>query len=86
MYSSILSLFCVVVSGVGQGSKKASVHLLSAEDGCQAMVQVAWDLSRRVAAKQLVADDISPSIVTQSLHGRLREMCSLFWFERGRER
>lgn len=50
-------------SGVSKGVKKASVHLLSAEDGCQSLVQVAQMLSRQVACQQTLVEDISPATV-----------------------
>ena len=50
--------------------KKASVHLLSAEDGCQSLVQVARNLSHQVAAQQTLASDICPASVAALIHGR----------------
>ncbi|KAK7500108.1 hypothetical protein BaRGS_00008655, partial [Batillaria attramentaria] len=56
------------ICGVGKGVKKASVHLLSAEDGCQSLVQVARMLSRQVAGQQTLAQDISPTTVGALVH------------------
>ncbi|XP_076445781.1 dehydrodolichyl diphosphate synthase complex subunit nus1-like [Babylonia areolata] len=53
---------------VGRGTKKAEVHLLSAEDGCQSIVQVARNLSHRVLAQGISASDISPAFVTDVIH------------------
>ncbi|KAK7108754.1 dehydrodolichyl diphosphate synthase complex subunit nus1-like [Littorina saxatilis] len=53
---------------VGRGMKKASVHLLSAEDGCHSLVQVARNLSRKVAAQQSLVSDITPASVTALIH------------------
>lgn len=70
------------IYGVSQGVRKASVHLLSAEDGCQSLVQVAKILSRQVASQQTLVHDISPATVGSILHEMHQfpdpDLCLLF--------
>ncbi|KAL8585802.1 hypothetical protein ACOMHN_037365 [Nucella lapillus] len=64
----IHSPHCTENLAIGRGAKKAEVHLLSAEDGCQSIVRVARDLSHRVLAQGISAADISPVFVTDAIH------------------
>jgi hypothetical protein len=67
-----------ICPAVGQGLRKASIHLLSAEDGCQSLVQVARSLSHQVAAQQRLVSDISPSTVSSIVYGELFFFFSFF--------
>ena len=62
------------VLGVGRGTKKANVHLLSTEDGCQLLAHVARQLSHQVAAHALLASDICPNKVSDCVEGE-RSAC-----------
>lgn len=53
---------------VGKGTKKASIHLLSAEDGCQLLVQVARNLCHQVAAHHKLVSDISPVTISSMIN------------------
>lgn len=59
---------CTENLAVGRGTKKAEVHLLSAEDGCQSIVRVARNLSHQVLAQGIAASSISPVFVTDAIH------------------